>query len=734
MTNRLGILFLFLLFSHLAVVGQNYFPIRNDGVLPKGYILDKIYQQDKTVILTQPENDNLSLSTPLPFTFHFYNNTYTSYKVSDNGYITFDLSQTSSLKPNPVLPKNAIMGFWKDFKLQQLPSPNEGIGVQVFSYTLGQAPHRQHVIQFYGLTLASDFLDQPITNASIYAFAIILYEGNEGRFDIAYSPYGDKNQKGTIGCTNADNSKKGLVKDTTLLNLPFQYSFELDKFIVYQFALGVQSEYDILIKELKLGKIYPVNSVVNFAGKLSNWGRQTVNSFYLNYAIDQGDTFSYFVDGLTLLPDGEGNMDFTHPISWLSGAVGTLSTVNFWISSPNGQQDGVSANSNIKRKVLRNNNNYTAARNILFEEATGAWCGYCPDAHLILKDAMSVHGNRIVPVSYHVEDSMFNEQGNVILSTYVTSYPDAMIDRKIFLGSNSTWLTEISNRLNVKAPVEIFIEEKNFNVQTRAITYRVRVKFSDYWYGNLRLGSIVTENNVRGNASPNIWSQYNYYSKDHGGGVSGSSHPLYNEKEYMDGYLHQFVNKSMPGGPWGIDSLMPVLVSPNSEYSKDFIYILPAPTFVNYTIDNNTNYCNTIDIPGQNEGWNIPANINLLGFVAEYNDTDVMNRPVINAGQKRLWDLSNSLDYFHHAQEQQLIFPNPAANEAYVKINLSETANVSVVISNQLGQVIFEAFYPDLSSGENILFLHTIDIPTGMYQVQISSGSAPVVSKLSIYR
>jgi hypothetical protein len=715
------------------VLSQNYFPVRNDGNLPKGYVLDKIYEPGNAVLMFQPANEKLSAPAQIPFNFYFYNTPYSYYKVSDNGYITFDMGQNTSLKPDSVLPKNSILGFWQDFKLQQLPPPNDGIGVQVFSYTLGQAPNRQHVIQFYGLTLASDPLDKPISNASIYAFAIILYEGSAGRFDMVYSPYGDKNKRGGIGCSNADNSQKRLLNDS-FVNLPFQFSFEVDKFIVFRFVMGHQPDYDLVIKELKLGKIYPVNTIVNFTGQLANWGHKTVSSFYLNYSINQGDTISHFIDGVNLLPNGEGYMNFSHPISWLSGAAGSLSDVNFWISNPDGMPDGNNGNSNMTRKVLRNNNNYTAQRNILFEEGTGAWCGYCPDAHLLLKQAVKLHGNRIVAVSHHIEDSMSNSGGNSILSAYMTSYPDALIDRKIFLGSKTTWLAEVSSRLNISAPVEIFIEEKNFNIQTREITYRVRVKFSDYWYGNLRLGSIVTESNVRGNASPNIWSQYNYYSSQHGGGVGGAAHPLYNEREYMDGYIHQYVNKAMPGGPWGLEGLMPVLVAPNSVYFQDFTYVLPKATFVSYDADNNTEYCSTIDIAGQNEGWNIPANINLIGYVAEYNDSDAFNRPVINAGQQRLWDLSNAVNELNHPGAPHIVFPNPANDMAYVKLDIQLDSDVRLFITNQLGQIVFEDAYNALSAGENILFVNTSGFSNGLYHIHISDGSGSSVSKLTVLR
>lgn len=707
----------FLLLAFVQGNAQNYFAVRDDGNLPAGYNLDKVYELN-TILLGHPINDKISSVGHIPFDFYFYDSAYRDYRVSDNGYLTFDLSASQSLLPDSVLPQNSILGFWNDFKLQQLPYPNEGIGCQVFSFTLGTAPNRRHVIQFFGLTLKNDLLDKPITNASIYAFAIILHEGREGRFDIVFSPYGDKNQKGAVGCCNYNGSKSKLLKDS-FCSLPFQYSFDPQKFIVYRFTQGLQPDYDLVISNTNINTVYAVNSIVNFSGKVSNWGTEAINSFYVNYSINAGDTISYYMDGFDLLPEGEASIDFAHPISWLSGAAGSLNHVNLWLSSPNGIPDTASYKNHYQKVVLRNNNNYTAVRNILFEIGTGAWCGYCPDAHLIMTQAIKAHGSRIVPVAYHSEDSMNYADGGEFLSTYITSYPDALLDRKVFLGSNSTWLGEINTRLNGNTPVSVSIEERSFNAQTRVISYRVRVKFSDYWYGDLRLGSIVTEDNVRGNAYPNMWSQFNYYSREHAGGSGGTDHPLYNEHEYMDGYKHQHVGKSNPGGVWGVSGLIPQLVPPNSEYTYDFTYQLPNPTFVNYSVDNNTPFCSTVDLAGQNEGWNIPANINLIGYVAEYS-SDPMDRPVINAGQKRLWDLANDVNSAFAQSESQTVYPNPANDMATMRINLSSAGYVTVKVINNLGQEVLVAYEDFMLSGDNLVFIHTESLVQGLYQVLVS--------------
>jgi hypothetical protein len=725
--RNLSLIF-FAFICSVSSYGQSYFAIRNDGDLPQGYFLDKVYDFDKTILLNQPSNQVLSAEDQIPFNFYFYNTPYTKYIASDNGYITFNTNSTSSVVPDTTLPENSIVVFGKDLKLQKLPAPNEGVGTQVYSYTVGKAPNRSHIIQYYGASLASDLLIPPISNSSIFAFAIILHEGPDGRFDLVYSPYGNKLSKGSIGCTSVANGNKTLFQDS-LVYLPYQFSFDVKNFIVYQFHYGMQAQYDLAFKEIKVEKVYPFNSVVNFKGKMANWGKKTVYAYKVNYSINAGDTISYLIDQQNLLPNGESSMVFNHPISWLSGAVGSLNNVNIWLSDPDNGTDGVAANSHYNKTVLRNYNTNLADRNVLLEEGTGAWCGYCPDANLIINSAYKQFGRRVIPISYHFDDSMSTDDGNLFLNQYITSYPDAIIDRKILLGSNNTWINELKSRMNVKAPVEIFIQNKVFNPQTRVISYRVRVRFVDYWYGVMRIGSVVTENKVRGMANPFIWSQNNYYSKNNPAGAAGGiAHPLYNESLVVDGYWHEHVQKANPSGVWGIPNLMPQLVEPNSEYFADFTYTLPPATFVSYNSDYNSAYCSTIDAIGQNEGLHIPANINLIGFVEEYDDNDVFNRPIINASSMPLWDLV-SVNQIGSPGESISMYPNPASVQCNFQVNLQADTDIKIEMYSSSGQLL-QTKTQSCTSGQNNFTLNTHEYPNGLYMLKMTLNDKVIVKSL----
>lgn len=711
---------LLLVLVPLLIQAQNYYAIRSDGAVPQGYFLDKIYETDKTILLNQPTNNVMSSVYALPFSFNFYGKSYTSYRVSENGYLSFNTQNSTAEVPDTILPSNSICVFGRDFKLQLLPEPNTGIGTQVFAYTVGKAPQRRHIVQYYGLTLAEDPLDKPINNASLYAFAIVFHEGSEGRFDFVYSPYGNKLIQGAIGCAS-DSGNMQFLLDDTLKYLPFQFSFDPVKFIVYEFYRGIQPEYDLEIKDLVLQSMYPVNTIVNFNGRLRNNGSKSVSTYYLNYSVNGADTVSYFIDDLVLDPSGQGNAVFAHPISWLGGAAGSVNQVNFWISEPDGRTDENAGNSHYSKTILRTLNNNTIDRNVLIEEGTGAWCGYCPDAHLLISDAVKKYGNRIIPVAYHFDDSMSNAESDVFLDTYIRSYPDAMLDRKVFLGSNSTWAAEIESRVNSKVPVELSIDQKTFDASSREIRFRVQVRFTDYWYGKLSIGSIVTENKVRGNEMPNIWSQNNYYSRFYtGGGAGGPLHRLYNEQLYMHGYIHNYVHKASPGGVWGVHDTIPEFVHPGEVYYCDFSYTLPEPAFVKYSAENNTPYCSTLDRPGENEGRNIPAAIQLIGYVSEVND-DYLKRPVVNAISDPLWNFEAGLQN-HEKKTPFQLYPNPAADAIVLKSLLDMKGELVITVFNTNLQSVLNVHMPDADALNYGLPIDTTHWPEGVYVLMLKQN------------
>lgn len=110
-------------------------------------------------------DDDYSTALPIGFTFNYFGNSYTDIIASTNGWISFDLSTSTSDFSNDVIPstngvENMIAFMWDDL---------ESISVDYF--TTGTAPNRQFVINYYNSIQLGD--NEPVRAQ------IILYEGTD---------------------------------------------------------------------------------------------------------------------------------------------------------------------------------------------------------------------------------------------------------------------------------------------------------------------------------------------------------------------------------------------------------------------------------------------------------------------------------------------------------------------------------------------------------------------------
>ena len=88
------------------------------------------------------------------FTFCFYGQTYTQFRVGSNGWVSLGAGAqhgtfTSAAIPNVGfnIPKNCIMGPWQDW--------NPGVGGQIRYQTQGTAPCRKLVVSWTGVPMFS---------------------------------------------------------------------------------------------------------------------------------------------------------------------------------------------------------------------------------------------------------------------------------------------------------------------------------------------------------------------------------------------------------------------------------------------------------------------------------------------------------------------------------------------------------------------------------------------------
>ncbi len=735
---RASLILLILAFAHFhKTSAQSFYYFQTNGELPAEYDLNRVTDSFNTKqILFQQTNDYMSPSQAISFPFEFNGIYYNNYRVSENGYISFNTNNTISYKPdsgfiNLNQVKNTLMPFWYDFRLKKLPFPNQEFPIKVFSYNEGVSPNRKHIIQFYGLTKASDSLTGSVTNADVFAFAIILYEGTSSRFDFVYNFFGRNNIKGIAGYF--DNSNIGKMIRNKPIAFPVALSADKNNTIVYQFHAGIQPKQQLYVKQNLLASNYKIKEAVIVSSKISNIGSDTVYNFNYQYRVDGNllkDTIQLNHTINALLPFGENTLTIAHSKPWSSGSAGSINKIACEALL---QPDSLNKDSSYYRNissVLRILGVHPLPRNVLLEISTGGWCGYCPNAHYVAEEAQKTMKTGVIPVMHHFGDPMETIESNKVNTTYQKGYPYGLIDRKFFTGQSNGW----QNILNIEkvdsSNIEINILKRNFDEVTRLITYTLQVKFHDYLLGNYRVGTIITENNVRGYISPSQWSQNNYYSKDYNGGVAGgSSHPYYNELHYMDGYLHQYVVIGMPMGAWGKENSLPGFIKPNDVFNFDVSYTLPATTQVDYNVDNNTKYCSTIDDPGQNDGMYKPNDISVVGFVAEYQENAYI-RSILNANSNGLLFENTSVKNVE-THDGFNAFPNPASNQINIHLAIGYHLKGTIEIINALGNIVASEILEEAEVNKSI---DISKINSGVYLVKCIINGDTYFQKLSIIK
>ncbi|HIO73126.1 MAG TPA: Omp28-related outer membrane protein [Flavobacteriales bacterium] len=691
-----------------GVVGQNYVYTQTEGTAAPY----KLLESATTTIMEAPTGtgdslpDQMSSWNVLPFAWAFYGASVGGYYVSDNGYIAFDSSASTPLNdtlPNVGGPNNAIYAFWDDIEIKEGANAVD----KVKSWTYGQSPNRVHVIQWHSVTANNTAVTGTSSPAFMYA-AIRIHEC--GDFDIIHPYANSVGWTATVGCENADGTLGTMIAGMAGYDYPSAAnSSDPSNDVVYHFYYNAQPNIDlVLISETGLDQSIGVGSHA-VAGTIENWGKDTVKSFDLNYTVDGGAVFTSNIAQDTIMPNG-GSYFFTHD-SLLSVATGGVShAVKIWASNINGSSDELPCNDTLEKTVFVNNGD-TTARNVLMEEFTGAWCGYCPDGYLELDDIVSTNAN-VVPVIIHAgseADSMKIQEGLDLASEYgVTIYPRAMIDRVLYEGeeklpisrADNAWMNNCASRANVGAVLNVIVT-KSYNYSTRVIDATVTANFVDYATGDMRFNLYVVEDHIAADTGAG-YDQVNYYSSQ-SEGAGGAAHPLYGFSNPILAYDHRYVLRAVPSGALGTSSVIPSLVLPSSSYSQNYSYTLP-------------------------EAYN-EANITLIGFVSYYDATELKTNEILNVSGPIAVGMDESPDTQIGISE---IFPNPMNAIGFLRLNVKERADTRVVLYNIMGQQIRTVVDRELSKGSYQIAIDATALRTGVYYLNIYSGKDRATKKFVV--
>jgi len=132
----------------------------------------------------------------LPFSFKFYENTYSQIYISKYGYAGFtnvNLTRTQGRIPEPSTPNNIIAPYWVPSLVNE-----SGYTGKVYYTSGGTAPNRYFVIEWYQIRGSY----KPDEN--VYTFEVILYENGDILFQHATMTYGSGWVCGHVGIEDSE--------------------------------------------------------------------------------------------------------------------------------------------------------------------------------------------------------------------------------------------------------------------------------------------------------------------------------------------------------------------------------------------------------------------------------------------------------------------------------------------------------------------------------------------------
>jgi Outer membrane protein Omp28/Secretion system C-terminal sorting domain len=711
-TLALCVLFIIPAFSQYYLVssvnaGKNPGNLNNDAEQPSSWLAANL--TGYTEIMASTATASWTTAQTIPFTFSFNGIPVTQYFVSNTGVVTFFPAPgtppptLNTTLPSVDIPNMSVMAWGLEIN---------GSNDAIVSKTFGTTPNRQHWIiwasasqvglgsggqwAYWGIVLEETTNTIHIVDMRNYSQAggnVKLTAGMQIDAITAIMVPGSPNLKANNTATSGNGSD---ASDNSY----------------YSFIYGTQPNFDLEMSSIAIGNndgTAQLNNNNDITGSVINRGAKTITSFDLSYTVDGAGLYTHNFTGVSIAPNTTYN--FTHGTPWKpTSGGGTVKTIDVWTTNLNGNPDENPVNDTLSDHCFLNMG-VTGTKNVLLEEFTTVPCGYCPDGALVVEDILANHTN-VIATGVHAgfgTDAMTIPAASAYASAFTTGAPTAVIDRKYFEGesnvaiSRSIWEQKVVDQLNSLTPCNVLLSGA-YKPATRDLTLKVDINFVDYApNSDYRITVQVIEDSVTGTGSQ--YDQRNYYSSA-GSAVGGPNHPFYPLPDPIVGYVHKHVLSDVINGIWGEAGIVSNTPQPNDKFTKNYTYN------VNQAMDENQVY--------------------LIALVSMY-DADVKKRNVLNAVQVKLTDLiSVGFDDPVSSFNVNPVYPNPAADIAFLSFDLEQTQMVNIKVFDAFGKNTGFVKTGNYASGNHVIGINTSNFASGVYMITIEVGNQRYVQKFVV--
>lgn len=666
------------LLCSLSAFSQGYWNYKTIGVT------DAYNQFQATastsIIFDKPTNDVLSGANTIPFPFNFNGTTYSSYKVSDNGYLTFDLTATTAQNtpvalPNASAPKNAIFALWSDMECianTQYTSERS----QVFSYSYGSSPNRVHVVQWYGMAKKGVTPD----GSNIIFMAVKLYEA--GGFDIVYGGKAGS-ISGVAGYQNADGTEGKMVGKTSNFAYPITntaLSILANKdMIVYKFIVGTQPAYDASLTKLKL-PVYAGKGIdVPLKATLVNFGTENLSSIKVYYSVNGGAAVAGSLSSLSTANSG-GIEEITFPTALNFSTTG-IKSIKAWIDNPNLNTDvnGSNDTANISTEVF----NSVVPRKVLHEVFTSSTCPPCTPGNINLDGILAENKDNWNVIKYQVNfpgtgDPYYTSEVGTRFSYYAANFaPWLTVDGQWNQNANS-YTQDIFDTYSSKPSLVAITANQTLEGKTFTVTGTV-TPVQAFTNTNLKLRIAIVERRTEQNVKTN------------------------GETEFFN------VNKKM---------------LPNA-----------SGTAISFSAGTAVNFNQSFTFPGKYRLPNDGQAANIINLATENSVEDIWNLHAVvfveDDTKKEVWQSQSTGTVFPlsvknaNSNNQFSVYPNPAQNTFSIEFKNATTGSIRIIDLN--GKEVYNTTINSMNQ-----LIDCSQLNNGLFFVQIEANGVITSQKLNI--
>lgn len=676
--------------ASVATYAQSYYHLQGTGStapfvasVPADYtIIMGTNRQDPSDEI----NDQVSSAQTIPFSVNFYGNDYTQYKVSDNGYLTFDLTHTTSNPNNTSLPdasapKNAIFAMWDDLEMEQ----NSSYLFAILSSTVGSAPNRAHIVKWFQV----NHVDRPAELSELYYFAVVFYE--QGGFDVIhegrYKPSSaqEVTESGTIGISNADGSVGYMVEGP---NFPFptnsSSSSTMSDDIVYSFIQGTQKSNDLKLESIDIPTdVALADGAVNIGTLVRNLGTNTVSNYKLNYMVNGGSVVTDSYNSSIVTGARKSNNLQT---SWTPTTAGEYE-ITVFSTNPNGNADEDGTNDTITANVVVHETVF--ARLPLYEIFTSSTCGPCRPGNENFHSVINGKEDECVYIKFQQD---FPGTGDPY------AFGES-IRRRGYYGVNSIPRMEIDGGWDQNA--SSFTTGLHNDAMSKFALFDITATY-DKWDGsvvaNVEVESLVNRDDVSVYVAV-LETETKLNAKS-----NGETEFLNVFKKFLtdeEGYTYDAVKGNKETG----------------MYQFDFLgsYRLPA----------NGQEVNWVDLTKEHTVEDF-SNLIVAVWVQDNSTKEVLQAAYATEIKQSVEELDGEIITG--------VYPNPTSGAAKLRLNLEQASDVTVTLVNAMGQQINEETFSEVASGERTLNLNLSDYKDGVYFVNVKTAYGSTTQRVVVSR